>query len=272
MPAQHLENWLKKGIYFGISSAFDDPEEGHLSRGLESELTRKLGLNVETRGITPEPQLLADVARLIEEMAIDAKRRTFISCWHANEVFSPRMSQQYGESGVYIRTTDDLILLAIREASPELSCLLKESSGDVKSPFHRVRYLSDIDAPDPSTAINDLLGLKFHGNKHERWDHQREWRLIIDASDVSVRTGVSINGTPNVSGYEPSRFNADCLTLEQDSDGDVVCLFIKATPRIFIMEIGVTDESRYDEISILCEKHEVPSPRLVTADEKSRSG
>ncbi len=270
MPAQHLESWLTKGIYFGIACAFDDPDEGHLPEAPVSDLTRELGREIERRGGTAAPQLLADFARLTHEMAFGARCRTFISCWHANAAFSPRMSRQYGPNGVHIRTSDDRILRAIRDASPGLSCLLTQASGDFESPFHRVRYQPDIDTPDADAARDDLLTLVFHKNKQERWARQNEWRLIIDADRVAVHTGISINGTPIASGSEPYRIATEGLTVEANPDGLVPQLFIKATPNILVDEIGVTDVSLMKHIAALCDQYGLHPPRLVTAEEKSR--
>jgi hypothetical protein len=270
MPVQHIESWLTKGIYFGIGCAFDDPNEGHLPEGPVSALTRGLEREIEKRGGTADPQLLAGFASVTRRLAFGARCRTFVSCWHANDAFSPRMSRQYGGNGVYIRTTDDRILRSVHDAAPALSCLLTQARGDPESPFHRVRYLPDIDAPDVDSAVDDLLALVFHKNKQTKWAPQDERRLIIDADTVTALTGISINGTAVPSSGAPRQIDPEGLTVEANADGHVPCLFIKATPHILVEEVGITDISQFEHVAGICARYGLRPPRLVTAEEKTR--
>jgi len=135
--------------------------------------------------------------------------------------------------------------------------------------FHRVRYIHDIDKPEPLDALNDLLALSFHGNKRTVWEYQREWRMVIDATDVTVRTGIEINGTQALSqGAEGLEIDPTGLQVVRDADGETTHLYLKADPALLIDEIGVADPALLDDVAALCCRFGLPAPRLVTPGER----
>lgn len=267
----HLELWLQNGIFFGATTKFDDPCEGHQSERPVHALADAIeavsvDLGADSRAMEDAKDKFVKITR---DFALAAKKQTFISCWHANSSFSPRMSATYGEGGVYIRTNPDRIILALRTASPKLSQLLKQAPGSGGDIFHQVRYIDDIDNPESSQALDDLLALSFHGNKRTVWEYQREWRLVIDAVEVTARTGIEINGTRALSrGGEDIAIDPKGLLVVREADGNATHLYVNADPAILIDEVGVTDEALLASTAALCERFGLPMPRLVTAAER----
>jgi len=267
MRLQHLEVWLTKGIYFGLASCFDDPREGHLTRQAVNALISDIAQETRSLGQEPDDEILARVASLTRQMALVSKRQTFISCWHENTAFSPRMSALYGEGGVYIKTSNDRLIRSVRR---ELVMLLDPADGEQDPPFFATRYIPRLLAPDALQARSDLLSLVFHRNKRTLWEYQREHRLIVDVSRLAVLTGIEINGAQAIHGADDLHIDHRGLTVDSETDGTVRRLYLETDPRVLVEEIGVIDPEHFDEVTSLCKQMGLPAPRLVTDAEKSQ--
>ncbi|AIF48140.1 hypothetical protein HY57_13160 [Dyella japonica A8] len=175
------------------------------------------------------------------------------------------MSAMYGEGGVYIKTSNDRLIRSIRR---ELLMLLDPADGEQDPPFFEARYIPRLLAPEAIKARMDLLSLVFHKNKRTRWEFQREHRLIVDASQIAVRTGIEVNGAQAVHGADHLRIDHAGLTVDFETDGLVRHLYLQADPQVLAEEIGVIHPEHFDEVASLCGRLGLPSPRLVTDAEK----
>ena len=267
MPTQYLESWLTKGVYFGCARFFDDAREGHLTRRAVNNLTSDIAEKVRSHGKEPDNELLEEVGAVSHCLARGAKHQTFISCWHENTVYSPRMAAAYARGGVYIATTNDRLIRSIRR---NLCQLLYTAAGEQDPPFLSVNYIPSLLDPMDLQARNDLLCLMFHRNKWTHWEWQREHRLIVDAAELAVLTGKAINGAQVPNGADNLRIDPTGLeTGPEDDNGVVGYLYLKADPWTLIDEIGVIEPERFNYVASLCERYGIRKPRQVTDFEKS---
>lgn len=267
MEFKHLRSWLTNGIFFGLASNFNDRNEGFLPQKSIDSLKEEIAKFLSNKSLNLV-EVIDRVGQLTADMAEVSRRSTFISCWHENVRFSPKMAEGYANNGVYIKTSPESISFAV--FNREIFKLLQEPDGKDDPIFQVVRYIKDIRSPDRTTAINDLLALAFHRNKDmKKWAGEREWRLVIEASKLAVLTGMAINGSVTVNGADDLRIDNSGLSLGpvNKETGLVEFLYTHAEPSIFVQEIGVLSHENFDEVVALCEEFKLRPPRLIEESE-----
>lgn len=131
--AKFLQLLEEKTLFLSRADKFDDPFEG--ASGLASRekewddfylaYFRDVVRNPPPGGAAPpEHAVEANAQRLlasIRRSAVQDRRTTFVSCWHANSGESEALWRLYcpvGSSGIVVRTTADRLLRALDPSSP----------------------------------------------------------------------------------------------------------------------------------------------------------
>jgi hypothetical protein len=276
MPTQYLASWLTNGVYFKSAEKLDDPYEGHVADATIEQLKDGVLQEVAKHAGEASKSSIDKFGDITRTLAQSSGPQTFMSFWHQNDKFSIAMSNEYAPGGIYLKTSSDSIIYAIRR---ELLALLQAPAHSPESTFHVVNYERSLDAPDNDKAQRNLLDLAFYRTKSgpnkddlKDWTYQNEWRLIIDAFNIAALTGIEINGAIAAHSESSRHIDHTGLKIEKDMRGIATHLYLQANPKTLVHEIGVCTTRDLDEVATLCEKFGLKPPRLVTESEKMDSG
>lgn len=179
-----------KSLFFSRADKFDDPFEG--AKGLEVNKVQwdKYYLNFFEEAYRNPPEghvnqktdleIKLEAKRLLSDMNDIGRndvKRTFINCWHENEVESEAMWKLYTKNmseGIVIQTTFERLYRALNR-NPDIS-------------IGRVNY---IDYGTRFTGINEAFWYK-----RKSFEHEREVRALIknyDKQEDGLAIPVNIN-------------------------------------------------------------------------------
>lgn len=185
--AKFLQLLQGRALYFSRADKFEDPFEGASGLAANEKAWDDFYLDF-FRGILRNPPIVAgappsgdaielDAQRLlasIRSAAVEDRRSTFISCWHANSGESEALWRLYcpiGSSGVLIKTTAERLLTSL------------DSGAQVR--LGRVQY---VDFKTSFAGFHDRIFCK-----RKSLSHESEVRAVIHRWRGDDRTGLAVS-------------------------------------------------------------------------------
>lgn len=149
------------GIYIGAASDQSDENEGIYDSKIMSEVLRPRISNIS--------EMKWDALdRLAQSQMQNNRARCYLSSWYLGEVETREMWDEYGSDGVALISDENLLISE-----------LPKPLGNAAS-FYKVIYDNSI----KMNAVNDPLEIK-----EEKFQHENEYRLVIDMLNYSILTG-----------------------------------------------------------------------------------
>ncbi|MFK0310579.1 hypothetical protein ACIQUF_04980 [Pseudomonas sp. NPDC090233] len=167
LTKQKLE-WLiaDAGLYVSAAEHQTDENEGVSD---QTYLSTYLAQNVKDL----DPQLLADLDKLMLDMQDVGRKKNFLSCWYLGTEENQEMWDEYGTEGVILFTEEWRLMDAFAEP------LEHALEG------YRVTYDDALKAG----ALHDPLRVK-----HEKFHKEKEFRVVFSLSRYSILTGFESMG------------------------------------------------------------------------------
>lgn len=262
MPLRFLRSLFEKGLYFRLASGCADKNEGYFPLLKLSSLNHDIDRFAQYVGYVPTPKLRSEVQNLIGLQLELERQQVFVSCWHQNDNFSPKMYQEYSPGGIYVKTSTWSIQNSIDENTQRL---LTFENGSF---FTEIKYLDSLDDVSEEDVHRSVLRPVVHDRKDKaRWSFEREQRLMIRAVNFALITGLAINGTAIPLATEDLRTDLGSSVITEPDGTQVERIFVRIDPAKLVQSIGMVGKTNAAAVKRLLDEFGIRCPIEVLSED-----